>query len=395
MKTQISATLLLGALLLSACDGAGGGPAAATATPLPAVATATTVTETTIVTETTTTQTQVMTETGEVTGSESITSSEGLTNTGNITAGTDVTETGVGNAAEAAAVRGVVRSSELLGYDVQNFEGEDLGSIQDAMISLQDGCIDYMILSFGGILGLGDTQFLIPWRALTVDPANERVILNVEPEVLDNAPSFDVDNLPDFNMPDWDAEARTFWEGINLTPETTGTATMTDTITMTGTTGAAGDQTAGMGNPCAGALAGFAAEAADTTASETTTDTAGTTAGIEVETPRVSRLSELLDFDVTNASGEDLGDIEDLMIDWRQDRVVYAILSFGGILGLGEKWFPIPLDQITLDPLEQRFVFDAEPERLEAAPGFDESELPDTTNPSWDEEIRNYWAQNQ
>jgi sporulation protein YlmC with PRC-barrel domain len=281
----------------------------------------------------------------------------------------------------------VVRASELLGYAVQNFDDEDLGSIQDAMISLQDGCIDYMILSFGGLLGLGDSHFLIPWRTLTVDPADERVVLNIEPEVLNDAPRFNVDDLPDFNAPDWDTTARTFWEGVELTtPALTGTATMTSTT---------GEQMAGMGSPCAGALPGFGSEAADPIASETMTATTGTGEGIAVETPRVSRLSELLGFAVTNAAGEDLGAIEDLMIDWRQDRIVYAILSFGGILGLGEKWFPIPLDQITLDPIEQRFVFEVEPERLEAAPGFEEAELPDTADQNWDQEIRTYWAENQ
>jgi sporulation protein YlmC with PRC-barrel domain len=296
---------------------------------------------------------------------------------------TDTTTTGVTEGtATATGVRGVVRATELLGYDVENFAGENLGSINDAMISLPDGCIDYMILSFGGILGLGDSLFLIPWRVVTVDPVNERLVLNVEPEVLDNAPLFDPDNLPDFNSPDWDAEVRSFWENTELlTPDASVTETMTATM----------GQMAGMGSPCAGALPGFAAEATEPTTSEAVT---GTT-GIEVETPRVIRLSELMSFDVTNSDGEDLGAIEDIMIDWRQDRIVYAILSFGGILGLGEKWFPIPLDQVRLDPIEQRIIFDVEPEVLENAPGFEESELPDTTDLNWDEEIHSYWEQIQ
>jgi sporulation protein YlmC with PRC-barrel domain len=256
-----------------------------------------------------------------------------------------------------------------------------LGSINDAMISLQDGCIDYMILSFGGIAGLGDSLFLIPWRIVTIDPVNEWLVLNVDPQVLNEAPLFDVNNLPDFASPDWDAEVRSFWETIELLRTD---VIATQTVTATG-------QTADMGSPCAGALPGFAAEATEPAASEAVTRTTE----IAVETPRVIRLTELMSFDVTNTDGEDLGAIEDIMIDWRQDRIVYTILSFGGILGLGEKWFPIPLDQITLDPIEQRFVVDVEPERLEAAPGFDEAELPDTRDPNWDQEIRTYWAEIQ
>jgi sporulation protein YlmC with PRC-barrel domain len=332
--------------------------------------------------------TGVITGTEEMTGTSDLTDTEGMTGTSDLTGAEEVTGTEGTTAGadagtdETTGVRGVVRTSELLGYNVQNFAGEELGSINDAMVSLPDGCIDYMILSFGGILGLGDSLFLIPWRIVTVDPVNDRLVLNVDPEALNEAPLFDVDNLPDFASPDWDAEARAFWENMELlTPD----ASLTET--MTGTTGLM-DR---MGSPCAGALPGFAAEATETTASEAMTDTTG----IEIEMPRVIRLSELMSFDVTNSEGEDLGAIEDLMLDWRQDRIVYMILSFGGFLGLGEKWFPIPLDRVRLDPIEQRIIFDVEPETLESAPGFDEAELPDTGDANWDEDIYNFWEQIQ
>lgn len=398
MKARTILALLLAlTLVLSACGGEGDSDAtdatptavtevepANTPTPTPAQeATPTTAAETTTVTETKTlTETEVTTETEGMTETETetetlegtptteaiITDTEEVTETGDVT---DVT------AAETTGVRSVVRASELLGYGVQNFEGEELGSINDAMVSLQDGCIDYIILSFGGILGLGDSLFLIPWRVITIDPQNERLIFNVEPEVLNEAPVFDVDNLPDLTAEDWDADVVAYWENVEvLSPATT--EMMTDTTST--------EQMPGM-TPCAGA-------ATETAASEAVTDTTDTDEGIAVETPRIIRLSELLGFDVTNAEGEDLGAIEDIMIDWRQNRIVYPIFSFGGFLGLGEKWFVIPLDQITLDPIERRLVFDVEPEQLENAPGFDALTLPDTADPSWDEKIRRYWLEN-
>jgi len=362
-------------------------PTATTAaTPTTATET-TTVTETEIITETTTmTGTEGVTESGAVTeteGAESTPTAEATaTSTTGLTTGAGITGTdeltGTEIATTTGQVRGVVRASELLGYGVQNAAGDDLGSINDAMISLQDGCIRYMILSFGGILGLGDNLYLIPWRAITIDPVNERVLFNVEPEALNEAPVFDVDNLPDFTSPDWDAEVQTYWDPIEILSADT-TAIPSDTATTT--------------SPCLDTTL-VADTATGTGASESVTDTTTSEEGIAVETPQVMRLSELLALDVTNSQGEDLGAIEDIMIDWRQDRIVYMILSFGGFLGLGEKWFVIPLEQVTLDPIEQRLIFDVEPERLETAPGFDANTLPDTMDPNWDEEIRHFWAEN-
>src|SRR5690606_35357399 len=102
-------------------------------------------------------------------------------------------------------------------------------------------------------------------------------------------------------------------------------------------------------------------------------------------------LSDLLDYTVNNPAGEELGSIEDMMIDWRQDRLAYGILSFGGFMGLGEKWFVIPLSAVTVDPVEQRLIFDTDPELLQDAPGFDADSLPDTADPDWDLGIREYW----
>jgi sporulation protein YlmC with PRC-barrel domain len=416
MKAKIMwASLLVLTLVLAACgdggsdtDDNGGVEQVATPTTVTAAEpTATTAaTPTTAAEITTVTQTETITETTSMTGTEGVTGSDamtetegaeltptaeatvsatetatdttGLTNGAGITGTDNLTGTGVTTTDQ---VRGVVRASELLGYGVQNAAGDDLGSINDAMISLQDGCIRYMILSFGGILGLGDNLYLIPWRAVTIDPIGERLIFNVEPDVLNDAPIFDVNNLPDFTSPDWDTEIHTYWDPIEvLSTDTTSSAA--DTTTTTGTT-----------SPCIDAMTATGA-ATGTGATEAVTDTTTSDEGIAVETPQVMRLSELLSLDVTNSQGEDLGAIEDIMLDWRQDRIVYMILSFGGFLGLGEKWFVIPLEQVTLDPIEQRLIFDVEPERLETAPGYDANTLPDTTDPNWDEEIRNFWAEN-
>ena len=84
---------------------------------------------------------------------------------------------------------------------------------------------------------------------------------------------------------------------------------------------------------------------------------------------------------VRNAAGEDLGKIEELMIDVNTGRVAYAVLSFGGFMKLGNKLFAIPWEALTLDPQNKQFVLNVDKARLENATGFDKDNWPDMADP--------------
>jgi sporulation protein YlmC with PRC-barrel domain len=107
---------------------------------------------------------------------------------------------------------------------------------------------------------------------------------------------------------------------------------------------------------------------------------------------RVLSASTLKGDDVVNRRGEDLGIIEDLMIDLDRGRVAYAVLSFGGFLGMGDKLFAIPWEALTIDTAEKRFVLNVSKELLERAPGFDKSNWPDMADPAWGVELYDYYG---
>jgi len=100
---------------------------------------------------------------------------------------------------------------------------------------------------------------------------------------------------------------------------------------------------------------------------------------------------------VVNRQGEDLGDIKDLMIDLDNGRVAYAVLEFGGFLGLGSKLFAVPLTAMEVDTENHRFIFDQSKETLQNAPGFDKDDWPDFSNRDWGTHVhahygvRPYW----
>ena len=83
---------------------------------------------------------------------------------------------------------------------------------------------------------------------------------------------------------------------------------------------------------------------------------------------------------VTNQKGESLGEIKDLMIDTESGSVNYAVLSFGGFLGLGDKYFAIPFEAFSVNTATEKFVLNVNKDRLENAPGFDKDNWPKTND---------------
>ena len=81
---------------------------------------------------------------------------------------------------------------------------------------------------------------------------------------------------------------------------------------------------------------------------------------------------------VVNHQGEDLGKIEELMIDLDRGRIAYAVLSFGGFLGMGDKLFAIPWQAFTVDTAQKRLVLNAKKELLERR-----RDLTRTSGPTW------------
>lgn len=109
-------------------------------------------------------------------------------------------------------------------------------------------------------------------------------------------------------------------------------------------------------------------------------------------TRRVLSASTLKGDKVVNRQGEDLGKIEELMIDLERGRIAYAVLSFGGFLGMGDKLFAIPWEALTIDMAEKQFVLDANKELLKRAPGFDKDHWPNMADSAWGAELYGYYG---
>jgi len=112
----------------------------------------------------------------------------------------------------------------------------------------------------------------------------------------------------------------------------------------------------------------------------------------ETETQHL-KASKVIGFNVKNRQGEELGQIEELVIDPQDGRIAYAVLSVGGFLGMGDKLFAIPWEALTPMPEQQTFNLDVDKEKLAKAPGFDENTWPDMANREWGTSVHKYYDQ--
>ncbi|WP_094228805.1 PRC-barrel domain-containing protein [Methanolobus psychrotolerans] len=224
----------------------------------------------------------------------------------------------------------VLSASTIRKDSVENPQGEDLGNIEDIVVDLDSGMVAYTVLSFGGILGIGDKYFAVPWDALRKKTGEHKFIVDIDKEKLENAPGFDKENWPGIEEKDYREHVnmiseyygyKPYWERVRETPAEKETSTRRTHRT---------------------ALA------------------ASDIKGISIENPQ----------------GEDLGNIEDIMIDLDSGMVAYTVLSFGGFLGIGEKYFAIPWEALGKKSGENKFIINVDKEKLKNAPGFDKDNWP-------------------
>jgi sporulation protein YlmC with PRC-barrel domain len=251
-----------------------------------------------------------------------------------------------------------IRMSQLVGMDVRNARGENLGDIKDLVVDADSGRVQYAVVGIGGFLGIGEKLSAFPMSAFKVSadarggtaagsgrmldndgvkgdkgpigsdraaaaPATTGIarmgrggmhaVLNADPERLKRAPNFDTDQWPDWN----DAKYRS-------------------TV----------DRAAGVNAP-----AGKAG--------------------------RLVRASELLDADIRDAKSADVGEIEDLVVDVRNAQIRYAVVEFDRAWSMDDKLVAVPMTSLKPSGDSGELRFSGDREQIKNAPAFAKSSWPD------------------
>jgi hypothetical protein len=95
---------------------------------------------------------------------------------------------------------------------------------------------------------------------------------------------------------------------------------------------------------------------------------------------------------VYNRAGEKLGSIHTLMIDKRSGKVAYAVMSFGGFLGIGDRYHPLPWSVLDYETSQGGYVVDLDRSKLEGAPTYGTSETPNWSDRRWGQQVHDYYG---
>jgi sporulation protein YlmC with PRC-barrel domain len=261
-----------------------------------------------------------------------------------------------------------LRVSQARGITVRNSAGKELGEIKDLMLDMGGhGQVRYAALSFGGFLGMGDKLFAIPWRTLKfqhdADRNKDFVLFDVSEEKLKSMPGFDKNHWPDMADRGW-MEAADKHHGVDVRVGNTEVHVRTDA------------------NP-------------DRPAARQDVVNNDPKKGHNEHDWRLHRASEAFGMQVRNAAGEKLGKVEDIVIGTNAGDIRYVALSFGGFLGIGNRFFAVPWDAVMVqyDASDKDFfvMFDATKEQLQNAPGFDKDHWPNFGDEQWAGQIQEHY----
>jgi hypothetical protein len=110
------------------------------------------------------------------------------------------------------------------------------------------------------------------------------------------------------------------------------------------------------------------------------------------ETDRLISSDKAVGTAVYNRRGEHLGSVYNLMIDKYSGQVAYAVMSFGGFLGIGESYHPLPWRTLTYDTRKGGYVVDIDRTRLETAPSYTSSTAPNWSDRAYGHRVDDYYG---
>ena len=232
-------------------------------------------------------------------------------------------------------------ANEAIGVNVIGADGDDLGNVQDIVLDRDEGRVAYLIVSYGGILGVGDKRFAVPWQAFG-QTADRELSLAIDRERLADAPGFERGTLPNKADPLFHEEVHSFYNARPYSVEEQRRARADE-------------------------------EAAEEHAAEHDGEDWASWwdwnswVSREDDTDWARRLDDLIGRNIENAEGETIAALNDVILDSREARVVYAVVSYGGALGFPADTAIIPWDTLRLDMEREAYVTDATVDQFEQA----------------------------
>jgi sporulation protein YlmC with PRC-barrel domain len=243
------------------------------------------------------------------------------------------------------------KAKDLIGAKVVNDKGEQLGTIKDIVLTPDRGAVHYVVLGHDGTWGTGGKFFAVPWSKLSFKPGeneNERLVVltGVSRADLDQAKGFDKDN--------WPATASENWLGLERGSSMMPPASPPQPYVAPGATGTSGNTGSSAAQP------------------------------IDIQS---LRLSKILGEKVQDLQGENIGRLDNVMIDLHQGKLAFGIVSMRhGFLGLDKEFAAVPWTALDLASEPGIAKLNADRDTL-AAIAFESDNFPNLADPQYSRQL--------
>jgi sporulation protein YlmC with PRC-barrel domain len=290
------------------------------------------------------------------------------------------------------------RATDIIGMTVENYQNEKLGNVEDLALDVESGRIVQVMLSAGGFPGRGNTLTAVPPGALRHDAANRVLQLNASKAKLAAALKFDTSKWDKSTQSNRVTEVYGYYgeqpyfvadnEGYR-NPNLDGTVASTWPRNMDGSINTDGARTL---DKASNVETARDLEATNNWISTLNPD--GTWTREYYSNERwannawsrlgyVQKASRLMGTPVNNLQNEQLGRVENLMVDLSSSRIVAVIVSTGGFIGMGDELSAVPPTALHFNPGHDILQLDASREMLANSPRFKANQWPDFSQPGY------------
>ena len=266
-----------------------------------------------------------------------------------------------------------MRASEVIGKEIQNAQGKEIGDVNDLLIDLPQGRIAGVVVGTGGVLGIGEQNRVVPPQAFTCQgkehadaTAKDRSKDSDDARASDRAQKDAKDAVLVLNMDEKLRASKTTEQDLKSYQHL-------DQVYRDYQQTPYWDKNAQNDRQ--------AVREQDRAAS-----------GTKMTSFQLKKANELMGSEVKGQANKDVGELQDFIIDVQSGRILYATLSVGGTLGVGADLVAVPPRQFAMNS-EGNLTLKTTEERLKNAPRLDEERLSELNDPTWVSKVYGYYGE--
>lgn len=270
----------------------------------------------------------------------------------------------------------VTSASNLIGKNVRDSRGEESGEVERILIDARNGDVAQLLVVSGGLFDIGEEMVAVPWHAVQKSRGDDGIRLSVRQDALNKAPRYSEERLSELTEPLTITQITNYYAPLVASPDGNETSRSKPDAERRQDSAV---QNQAQNDP---KKSKNTAQSGTSKSDESVPHFLIARDAVTVLAPPLFMSgSDIQGTTVVDKKGEELGSVDQVMIDMNRGKVAYVLLERGGFLGMGGDWTPVPLAALQWTPGQDAgFVLNADPSALKEGDAFGKDDLPSRVN---------------